>query len=147
MISTGEFNLSTIIVVKNDISQVQTDNVEILNFLFESLRFKERNYFHSRLYKQKIWDGNINFFNKNNGKFLTGLLPEICMALKFKEITFEINDLRKTVNFETKEINPNFLNQWLPSKTDPVVLEDYQVELVNQGVKHKRGVIQAPTSA
>ena len=147
MISTGEFNLSTIIVVKNDISQVQTDNVEILNFLFESLRFKERNYFHSRLYKQKIWDGNINFFNKNNGKFLTGLLPEICMALKFKEITFEINDLRKAVNFETKEINPNFLNQWLPSKTDPVVLEDYQVELVNQGIKHKRGVIQAPTSA
>lgn len=139
--------MSTTIFVKNDISFLRTDNYEILKFLFESLRFKERNYFHSRLYKQKIWDGNVNFFNKDNGKFLTGLLPEVCMALKFKKEEFEIKDLREEIDFETKEIDQNFLNQWLPPKTDPVTLEDYQVELVNQGIKHKRGVIQAPTSA
>lgn len=137
----------TKIIIKNDISQLQTDNTHIIDFLFESLRFKERNYFHSRLYKQKIWDGNVNFFNKKNGKFLTGLLPEVCTALKIKSIDYEIQDLRNNLEFDTKIINQNFLNKWLPKNSDPVTLEDYQVELVNQGIKHKRGVIQAPTSA
>ena len=137
----------TRIIINNDISQLLTNNLEIIEFLFESLRFKERNYFHSRLYKQKIWDGNINFFNKKNGKFLTGLLPEVCTALKMKNIDYEIQDLRKNLDFNVKNIDQNFLQKWLPKKTDPVILEDYQAELVNQGIKHKRGVIQAPTSA
>lgn len=135
------------IVIANDISQLRTNNSELLEFLFESLRFKERNYFHSRLYKQRVWDGNINFFNKNNGKFLTGLIPEVLTALKFKKIEYEIVDMRENFDFKTNQIDQKFLNQWLPPKTDPVTLEDYQVELVNQGIKHKRGVIQAPTSA
>lgn len=135
------------IIIANDISQLRTNNSELLAFLFESLRFKERNYFHSRLYKQRVWDGFVNFFNKNNGKFLTGLLPEVLTALKFKKIDYEIVDKRQDFNFEINQIDQNFLNQWLPPKTDPITLEDYQVELVNQGIKHKRGVIQAPTSA
>ena len=137
----------TKIIIKNDISLLQTNNSELLEFLFESLRFKERNYFHSRLYKQRVWDGNVNFFNKNNGKFLTGLLPEVCTALRFKNIEYEVQDLREDLDFKIKEINPKFLNKWLPENTEPVTLEDYQVELVNQAIKHKRGVIQAPTSA
>lgn len=137
----------TQVIITNDISQLQTSNSELLMFLFESLRFKERNYFHSRLYKQRVWDGNVNFFNIKNGKFLTGLLPEVLTVLKFKKIEYKIIDMRKDFNFKINQINQNFLNQWLPPKTDPVTLEDYQVELVNQGIKHKRGVIQAPTSA
>ena len=137
----------TKITIKNDISQLQTSDENLIQFLFTSLQFKERNYFHSRLYKQRVWDGNVNFFNIKNGKFLTGLLPEVLSVINYKKIECEIVDLRNNLDFKIPKINQDFLNEWLPTNTSPVILEDYQVELVNQGIKHKRGVIQAPTSA
>ncbi len=105
--------MSVKIIVKHDISQVVTADTTIKDMLCTCLKFRERNYFHNRLYKQKIWDGFTSFFNKDSGKFLTGLLPEILMALKLKNIDYEIDDLRDKFDFTIKEIDENFLNQWL----------------------------------
>ena len=53
------------IILSNDISIIQTDNQELIKFLFDSLRFRDRAYFHNPRYKAKLWDGYTNFFNKN----------------------------------------------------------------------------------
>jgi len=103
------------------------------------MRFRERNYFHSRLYKQKLWDGYTDFFSKKTGKFLTGLLPEVQAALDHLNEKYEVVDNRQLVNFTVDQIDENFL--------DGFELYDYQVDLANALIKHKRGVICAPTAA
>jgi superfamily II DNA or RNA helicase len=99
------------------------------------------------------WDGYIQFFALETGKFLTGLLPEVTAVLRHFKVDFTVEDNRKKTPFLYDSIDQNFLNQWLPATTlggdpmKPVILHDYQVELVNQVLKHRRGVIYAPTSA
>lgn len=101
----------------------------------------------------KKWDGFINFFAVDTGKFLTGLLPEVSAVLKHLNAEYVVDDQRQKSEFAYETITENFLNQWLPEtnsvgdKIDEMKLYDYQVEMINQVIKHRRGVIYAPTSA
>lgn len=131
--------MSTVLKIENCYSQLLSDNMEMLSILYNNMRFRERNYFHSRLYKQKLWDGYTDFFSKKTGKFLTGLLPEVQAALDHLKEHYEVIDNRKEINFITDQIGEDFL----PGFT----LYDYQVDLTNALLKHKRGVICAPTAA
>jgi len=135
------------IILSNDISTIQTDNQELIKFLFDSLRFRDRAYFHNPRYKAKLWDGYTNFFNKNNGKFLTGLLPEVYGVCKHMNEPVEFVDNRTKFEFAIKNIDKDFLKPYVPNGSPIITLEDYQVELVNQSIKNKRGIIFAPTSA
>ena len=135
------------IILSNDISIIQTDNQELIKFLFDSLRFRDRAYFHNPRYKAKLWDGYTNFFNKNNGKFLTGLLPEVYGVCKHMNEPVEFVDNRTKFEFAIKNIDKDFLKPYVPKGSPVITLEDYQVELVNQSIKNKRGIIFAPTSA
>lgn len=140
--------MSNIVVrVQNCYSFVVTDNEEIKYKLWKALRHRERNYFHSTLYKRKLWDGYTEFYKKETGRFLTGLLPEVETALTYWNTDYKIKDERSIFTFSQKEINSQFLNQWLPDGEKPLTLYDYQVDLINKIIKHKRGIIQAPTSA
>jgi len=133
------------LIINNDISQLILDNETVMKTLYHSLRFREPGYFHSPAYKlfirsrgQRGWDGHVEFFNKLNGKFMTGLLPEIAKALSTLGIKLEIEDNR-TEKIEHVEITP--------SSIDGVVLHDYQVDIANKAWKMERGIIKAATSA
>ena len=138
---------NTLLVIENDYSQLITTDQNIKATLWDALRFREKNYFRSRLYKQRIWDGYTEFFKKETGRFLTGLIPEISAALKHFGMEYEIQDKRTNTKFEIEKINEDFLNQWLPENSEKVTLYDYQVDLINTSIKQKRGIIFAPTSA
>jgi len=137
----------TRILLQNDISIMQTANTKLIKFIFDNLRFRDRGYFHNPRYRQRLWDGYTNFFNDKNGKFLTGLLPEILASCKAFNEEVEIIDKRLPFEFSIKEINSTFLHSCTPKESQPITLEDYQVDLVNAAIKNKRGVIFAPTSA
>jgi superfamily II DNA or RNA helicase len=85
--------------------------------------------------------------NKKTGRFLTGLLPEVQLALNYFKVPYEINDERKQLEFVYESIDKDFLKQWTPKGSEPLELYDYQVDLVNQAIKHKRGIVKAPTAA
>lgn len=133
------------IIVNNNYSCLMTDDHNVHKTLWSSLRFRAKNYYHSRLYKQKIWDGFDEFYKKKSGRFLTGLLPEIEYALKFKGWTYFIEDNRIFPKLKYDKIDCNFLKIFKPD-TDKI-LRDYQVELVNGFIEKKRCAITAPTSA
>lgn len=145
--------MSNILRINNDYSFFLSEDMKLKTELWDRLRFRDKNYFHNRAYKMKKWDGFINFFALETGKFLTGLLPEVSAVLKHFNARYEIEDLRSKTGFAYKEIDKNFLNQWLPAtnsvgdKINSLELYDYQVEMINQVIKHRRGVIYAPTSA
>jgi superfamily II DNA or RNA helicase len=137
----------TVIQIENCYSWLYTQNEEIRQKLWRALRFRDKGYFHSRLYKQKLWDGYIEFFKKESGRFLTGLLPEVEAALQHMGVKYIIADKRGKIDFRFSEIDDQFLNQWLQPGEKPITLYDYQVDLTNKVIQHKRGVICAPTAS
>lgn len=137
----------TVIKVENCYSWLYTDNEKIRHLFWEAFRFREKGYIHSRLYKQKLWDGYTEFFKKVSGRFLTGLLPEVEKGLILKNIPYRLIDGRNQVKFRFKEIDENFLNHFMQAGQKPITLHDYQVELANGIIKNHRGIVCAPTSA
>lgn len=135
------------LILNNDISILKTNNFQLVDYLYKHLRFRDRNYYHNPAYKQRLWDGYTNFFNKSTGRFLTGLIPEVVGACKAFNEKIEVTDQRTKFDFSIKEINSTFLHSCTPHGSDPITLEDYQVDLVNATLKNKRGVIFAPTSS
>jgi len=133
----------TILRIETLHSRLLTDNEELLTTLWRLMRYREKGYFHTALYKQKKWDGYREFFKKASGRFLTGLLPEVTAALDHLKIPYQTEDLRPPFKWAMREINEDFLKLW----GCPYELFDYQVDLTNQVLKHCRAVVQAPTGA
>lgn len=135
--------MDAILKINNDYSYLVTSDQKVRNFLWSKLRFRKEGYFHTRAYKQGIWDGYIDFFNKKTGRFLTGLLPEVRLVLNTYGVPFDTEDDRVITQFLYESID----DQFLTNPENPITLYDYQVDLVNKAIFHKRGIIQAPTSA
>ena len=104
--------MATSITVNNDFCQLQTDNKQLSDYLIANLKFRQKGYQFSPLYKSKKWDGFVNFFSAKTGKFLSGILPEICMIVKKFNEVYELNDLRTPIKFKFDKIVPE-----VPSKT------------------------------
>lgn len=135
------------IIAENCYSFLHTHDDRIKDGLWRALRWKERGYWHSRLYKQKLWDGYIDFFKRETGRFLTGLLPEVELALQHWKVPYQIQDNRNPVTFRVSKITEELMKEWLPKEDKHKNPHDYQIDLVNQIIRYRRGVIQAPTSA
>lgn len=135
-----------ILKLQNQYSWLQSDERDIKDLLWTKLRFREKNYYHSSLYKQKKWDGYKEFFKKESGRFLTGLLPEVLLALTHLKREYHILDERSPFKFATTKIDKNFLNQWAPEGKE-VTLHDYQVDIIEKMSQAHRGLVVAPTGA
>jgi superfamily II DNA or RNA helicase len=131
--------MDTILKINNGYSHLITPNQYLKDKIFEKLRFRTKDYFHNRAYRQGVWDGFVNFFDKKTGRFLTGLMPEMRLLLNHYNTDFQSCDERNMVDFAHQTIDETFL--------PGITLHDYQADLINQALKHKRGIIQAPPGA
>ena len=134
------------ITLTNTISTLTCTDQEVITKLCDCLKFRPAGYFHSTLYKRRLWDGYTRFFT-DKGKFLTGLLAEVLFALQKMGVEVSIDDRRSSIDFDIKTIDEKFLQQFQKPDEEKITLTDYQVDLVNQAIKNKRGIITAPTSA
>lgn len=126
------------LVINNDYSYLNTNDQELLDFLYNNLRFLKRNYQNNIRYRKRLWSGHIDFFSKK-GKFLTGLLPEVKYVLKHFNKTYTEVDKRENIQFLYEKIDKNFLKN--------ITLHDYQVDFTNKVIKYKRATIKAPTGS
>jgi superfamily II DNA or RNA helicase len=138
---------NTTLKIDNTYSQLFTDDDKVLNILWGAMRFRERNYYHNVRYKMKLWDGFVDFFKRETGKFLTGLLPEVRLALKQMKVDYTVQDNRNSVKFTVDSVDAQWLNKFLQPGIKPVELRDYQIDYINQSIRNGRGIIYAPTSA
>lgn len=139
--------MATVLRVNNCWAQLFTDEVRVKDVLWQAMRFRERNYFHNVRYKMKLWDGYVDFFKKDTGKFLAGLLPEVKLALKHMQVEYKIVDERDAFDFLVPSVDEQWLNKHLQPNMKPVELRDYQIDYINQSIRNRRGVVFAPTSA
>jgi superfamily II DNA or RNA helicase len=133
------------LIINNDICKLSLKNDTIIDVLYNSLRFRDPDCFHNPAYKLFIkskgrhgWDGYVSFFNKETGKFATGILPEIIRALAKTNQKVEIEDNR------SEKI---IFNKITPDYIDGIELYDYQVEIANKSLEMERGIIKSPTAS
>lgn len=138
---------NTVLKIENGYSYLMTPDQKVKDILWSAMRHRERNYFHNVRYKMNLWDGYMDFFKRETGRFLTGLLPEVRLALKTMKIDYTIVDKRDLVKFTQEKVDDQWLNQHIQPGMKPVELRDYQIDYINQSIRNSRGVIFAPTSA
>jgi len=139
--------MKCLIKIQNCYSWLFSPDEKLKTNLWLALRFRELNYQHSRLYKQKIWDGYTDFYKKESGRFLTGLLYHILEALELWGVEVELQDERNQTKFLYDEIDQTFLQQWQPPGAPKFNLYDYQVDIVNKLLKYNRGIVSSATGS
>jgi superfamily II DNA or RNA helicase len=144
---------SIVISVTNIASRLLTADQKVKDKLSDLLRRRPKNFWHNPMYNEKKsdgsrkWDGWKYFFDKKSGMFLTGILPEVELALKHMRREYAVEDQRTPFVWATTSIGQDFLNDWLPKGFDPIELHDFQPDLVNQAIRYGRGIVKAPTGA
>jgi len=129
-----------VIQVNNDFAWLLSNNQEVKTKLWKALRFREKDYAFRPAYRMRRWDGFKDFFDKDSGRFLSGLLPEITAALKHWGIPYELKDYRTPHAFIVDSVDENWLG-------NGIKLYDYQVDYINQAIKLKRGLVCSVTGS
>lgn len=136
-----------ILKVDNVVSRLVTTDQKVKDKLGQLLRKRPKNYFHNPRYQAKKWDGWKYFFDPKSGVFLSGILPEVQLALSKMGKEYQLLDSRQPFKWAYDSIGQDFLNEWLPDGFDPIELHDFQPDLVNMAIKYNRGIVKAPTGA
>ena len=98
------------------------------------------------------WDGKVAFFQMGGSSFVN-LLPDILPVLEQDGYDLELEDLREnTTNFTFDRITENSFAQTMwpkghPVEGEPIVLRDYQVEIVNKFLEKPQCLQEIATGA
>lgn len=131
-----------VLKIENNYSWLLSENEDVKTFIWKALRFRDRGYYHNVRYKMKLWDGYNDFFKKDSGRFLTGLLPEVKFALKHMAVDYRVDDRRTNFSFLYDCVDESLLREQFPIK-----FRDYQVDYINQVIRNRRGIIPSPTGS
>ena len=98
------------------------------------------------------WDGKVSYFQMG-GSTYTNLLPEILPILEKFDYDIELDDQREystTFEFETATEQTFSSSVWPkghPQEGTPIVLRDYQVEIINNFLKSPQCIQEVATGA
>lgn len=121
--------------------------------MHEELGVKADGYQFSPAYKSGYWDGIIDFYNKDNDTFPTGLLPKVeeilgrlqtAMGSRGFMFQFEIIDDRPDKFMEVEEMDSEIkLNG---DNGEIITLRDYQYDSVKSIIEKQTGIINVATN-
>jgi superfamily II DNA or RNA helicase len=98
------------------------------------------------------WDGKVSYFQLGGSTYVN-LLPEIIPVLEEYNYDIELDDQREyRTTFEFEEIKEDTFAETLwpkghPNAGEPVMLRDYQVEIVNNFLKNPQCLQEVATGA
>jgi superfamily II DNA or RNA helicase len=129
------------ILVGNHRSRIVGD-LKIILKLSKTLRLKSPGYFFSPAWRDRVWDGYINYVTET-GTFMTGLIYQVTDLLDKWEIEYDVEDSRET--FKPKH---NI------TELGGLEMRDYQLAAVKAFLGHKfkgmyfrRGILHEATNA
>ena len=104
--------------------------------LEKKLKFFMSYAYHVPAYKLGRWDGCVSFFSIGGSTFLN-LLDRLLPVVQDEGYDIEIEDRRHHKDFTFEKVNENSFSNvtWPkghPVEGDPIVLRDYQVDVINQ---------------
>jgi len=107
--------------------------------------------YHVPAYKLGRWDGTVQFFSMGGSTYIN-LLDEILPILESDGYEIELDDHRQHVDFATEAVDENTYTNltWPkghPVEGQPIVLRDYQVDIINQFLDTPQCVQEIATGA
>ena len=98
------------------------------------------------------WDGKVSYFQLGGSTFVN-LLPEILPVLEADRYDIELTDLREyRTNFDFEPVTAESYSDILwpknhPAEGQPVMMRDYQVEIVNRFLENPQSLQEIATGA
>lgn len=107
--------------------------------------------YHVPAFRLGRWDGKIGFFTTAGATYLN-LLDRVLPILDEEGWQIEIDDRRSVHNFNFPEVTEDTFSNILwpkghPAEGQPVVLRDYQIEVINRFLHTAQGVQEIATGA
>ena len=107
--------------------------------------------YHVPAYKLGRWDGTVQFFSMGGSTYIN-LLDEILPILESDGYEIDLDDRRQHVDFATEPVDENTYTNltWPkghPVEGEPIVLRDYQVDIINQFLDTPQCVQEIATGA
>ena len=117
----------------------------------DKLRFFLPYAYHVPAYKLGRWDGTVQFFSMGGSTYIN-LLDEILPILESDGYEIDLDDRRQHVDFATEPVDENtYINLTWPKghpvEGEPIVLRDYQVDIINQFLDTPQCVQEIATGA
>lgn len=106
---------------------------------------------HMPAFKLGRWDGKVPYFNLG-GTTYVNLLPEIIEWLAERNYSFDLDDRRPQYDFQFQQVaEESFSHIVWPkghvAEGKPIMLRDYQVEIVNTFLENPMGIQEVATGA
>ena len=106
---------------------------------------------HVPAYKLGRWDGTVSYFSVGGTTFVNAL-SHIIPILQEQGYEFDIEDHRNTWNFNFQQITEEHFSHKVwppkhPAEGEPVVLRDYQVEIINKFLENPQSIQEIATGA
>ena len=107
--------------------------------------------YHVPAYKLGRWDGTVQYFSMGGSTYIN-LLDEILPLLEADGYEIDLQDNRQHVDFATEAVDENTYTNltWPkghPIEGEPIVLRDYQVDIINQFLDTPQCVQEIATGA
>ena len=140
------------IILKDEVNcKIEGLDLETRKKLANKFSFMLPYAYHVPAYKLGRWDGKVNYFNIG-GTTYTNLLEDILPVLIAEGYEVDIEDRRKPVQLEFPQITAEHFGNKLwptghPVAGEPIVLRDYQVEIINEFLNNPQCLQEIATGA
>jgi superfamily II DNA or RNA helicase len=140
------------IILKDEVNcKIENLQLTTRRKLEKKLKFLLPYAFHSPAYKLGRWDGCVGFFTTGGNTFIN-CLPTILPILEEDGYSIDIEDQRTPWKLEFPEIQEDHFSHKVwpakhPAAGEPVVLRDYQVEIINKFLANPQSLQEIATGA
>ena len=140
------------IIIKDEVN-VKIENLDLntRKELVKKFKFFDPAARYKPAYQLGRWDGSISFFGIGGTTYIS-MLEQVLVYLESKNFHIEVDDWRTSPTLEFPEISEDFWGDmtWPPGHTaegKPIVLRDYQVEVINNFLKNPQSLQEVATGA
>ena len=140
------------IIIKDEVNvKVENLDLDTRKALVKKFKFVDPTARFRPSYKLGRWDGTISFFGIGGTTYLS-MIEEILQFLEKDGYDIELEDLRTSPSLEFSEISEDFWGgktwpEGHPIAGQPIILRDYQVEVINNFLKNPQSLQEVATGA
>lgn len=114
----------------------------------EAFSFKVPGYQYMPKYKQGVWDGSVNLYDRRRGHFYVGLLDSLLDFAKEKNYSVNLHFTRqRNDEIKVEQIQKFSKKLNLHAHGEKIELEDHQINAIHYSIVNKRALILSPTSS